>query len=433
MKLKNKLALLCLEAAVATTWTSCSDDDEKNLPTEIDYYQVSVLISLPDDANDLQINSETLSCYNISNGQTYTFTDLNDVTLMSGIYDITYVANVTNGGVEVELQGKVSSVEVLTSGVVVVIDTYLMTETNDLLISEIFFTGTLYESGNQYTSDGYIKLYNNTNNVIYADGLSFFESTFLTTDKYDYRPDIMGEAMTIQALYTIPGSGKEHPVQPGEYLLLVDVGIDHRVSNPNSFDLSSADFEWYDESSNPDYTDIDSPTVPNLDKWYSYSSTVFILHNRGFKAWGIARIPIDKDTYLEDYYYDYEYDMDLGEFGLFPMDDSSYKLPNEWIVDVVNCSVASDYVWNVCDPSLDMGWTYCGTIDNDKTRYFHSVRRKMLYLNDAGNPVLKDTNNSSVDFNPYCTPSEIEIQGTAIDANGTPCTTLTYDGVTPIN
>ena len=54
------------------------------------------------------------------------------------------------------------------------------------------------------------------------------------------------------------------------------------------------------------------------------------------------------------------------------------------------------------------------------------------YLNDDGNPVLKDTNNSTEDFNPYCIASEIEIQGTAVDANGTLCTTRTYDGVTPM-
>jgi hypothetical protein len=69
-------------------------------------------------------------------------------------------------------------------------------------------------------------------------------------------------------------------------------------------------------------------------------------------------------------------------------------------------------------------------MDHDKTRYFHSVRRKVLYLKD-GKPVLKDTNNSSEDFNPFVTPSEIENQGTAMDVNGTPCTTRTWDGVMP--
>lgn len=85
----------------------------------------------------------------------------------------------------------------------------------------------------------------------------------------------------------------------------------------------------------------------------------------------------------------------------------------------------------VC-PSLDMGWTHCGKIDKDKTRFFRSVRRKMLYLDDKGHPVLKDTNNSTEDFNPDCIPSEIERQGTAMDAGGSKCTTVTYDGVTPV-
>jgi hypothetical protein len=313
----------------------------------------------------------------------------------------------------------------------VVLNAYNNIESDDLIISEVFFAGTLQTSGNQYYGDDYVKLYNNTDHVIYADGLTFFESKFTTTEKYDYSPDIMNEAMTVQALYTIPGSGKDYPVQPGEYLLLADTGIDHRISNPNSFDLSNADFEWYDVSSNPNSLDIDGPTVTNLDKWYCYTLTYFMLHNRGFKAYGIARIPIDRDTYLKDYYYTYDYEM-ITAAGTFPMSQSSYRLPNEWIVDVVNCSVESNYAWCVCAPQLDCGWTYCGKINSDKTRFFRSVRRKMLYLNEDGNPVLKDTNNSSADFNPECIPSEIEIQGTAIDFNGTPCTTLTYDGVTPI-
>ena len=55
----------------------------------------------------------------------------------------------------------------------------------------------------------------------------------------------------------------------------------------------------------------------------------------------------------------------------------------------------------------------------------------MLYLKD-GHPFLKDTNNSSEDFNGYVVPSEIERQGTAIDINGNKCTQHTWDGVTPI-
>lgn len=427
MKQINRFILYLF--AMMVVMTSCDDSLSGSLSTG----QVDVVVTVPEEVEQGKIISERFDFKNVSNSRTYTFNSREGISLIIGLYDVDYEAEVEleNGAISTA-QAHLYSIQISQNGSnQVVLNAYNNIESDDLIISEVFFAGTLQTSGNQYYGDDYVKLYNNTDHVIYADGLTFFESKFTTTEKYDYSPDIMNEAMTVQALYTIPGSGKDYPVQPGEYLLLADTGIDHRISNPNSFDLSNADFEWYDVSSNPNSLDIDGPTVTNLDKWYCYTLTYFMLHNRGFKAYGIARIPIDRDTYLKDYYYTYDYEM-ITAAGTFPMSQSSYRLPNEWIVDVVNCSVESNYAWCVCAPQLDCGWTYCGKINSDKTRFFRSVRRKMLYLNEDGNPVLKDTNNSSADFNPECIPSEIEIQGTAIDFNGTPCTTLTYDGVTPI-
>ncbi|MDE6783341.1 MAG: DUF4876 domain-containing protein, partial [Paramuribaculum sp.] len=132
-----------------------------------------------------------------------------------------------------------------------------------------------------------------------------------------------------------------------------------------------------------------------------------------------------------DYLYTYEYE-EVTVAGTFPMSQTAYRMPNEWILDVVTCSIDSDYAWQLCTPALDCGWTGCGTIDKDKTRYFHSVRRKLLYVTEDGRAVLADTNNSSEDFNRMCVPSEIELQHTAMDINGTPATTVTYDGVVPM-
>ena len=409
---------------------ACGCDD--SLENSIQLYSVEVQIDLPEDVQGVALSNERYEFKNVSTGRSATFSSAEDIKVTVGLYDVTLTAEaeMPNGTVST-VKAFTQSVQVTGNNVVVELKAYSSMESDDLVIAEVFFTGTLQSSGNQYLGDGYVKLYNNTDHVVYADGITLFESKFTTTQKYDYDPDIMDTAMTVQALYTVPGNGTDHPLQPGEYLTLADVAIDHRTVNPNSFDLSGADFEWYDVSTSPSHLDIDNPEVPNLDKWYCYTLSFWVLHNRGFKAFGIARIPIDKEEYLADYWYTYDYVI-VVEAGTFPMSQSAYKLPNKWIVDVVNCSVAAKYAWNVCDPSLDMGWTYCGTIDQDKTRYFHSVRRKMLYLNDDGNPVLKDTNNSTEDFNPYCIASEIEIQGTAVDANGTLCTTRTYDGVTPM-
>lgn len=420
------LSIACIILAVGL-W-SCDD----TLSGAIDTTGVTVGIQIPSEAASVEPGSEKISFRNIASGRSYSFVPAESIMLIPGMYDVAYeAAAILANGASSTLCALRQSVIVGGSECHVDLEAYCIVDCGDLIISEVFFAGTLQRSGNQYYGDDYVKLYNNSDHVIYADGLTFFETKFLTTEKRVYTPDIMDEAVTVQALYTIPGSGHDHPVAPGEYLLLADTGIDHRIVNPNSFDLSHADFEWYDVSTKPNNLDIDGPTVENLDKWYCYTQSFFLLHNRGFKAYGIARIPVDRETYLRDYLYSFDYEI-VSSAGTFPMSGTAYKLPNRWIVDIVNCSVESDYAWNLCTPSLDSGWTHCGTIDKDKTRYFHAVRRKLLRMNDDGTPVFKDTNNSSADFNPDVVPSEIELQHSAIDANGTPCLTITYDGITPI-
>jgi len=418
----RKMAMLLCLALLAV---ACDDKLDEGLA----YYTPDITVVLPSNLQGASITSEQLEVKDVSTGRKVTYASRGDVTLKPGLYDMGYEADVTLDGVSHHVTAYQQSIEVGATSQAVTLTAFESIVNDDFVIEEIFFTGTLQSSGNQYYGDDYVKIYNNTDHVLYADGLSFVESKFVTTQKFDYTPDIMNDAMTIQAIYTIPGSGTDYPVQPGESLILADTGIDHRIANPNSFDLSDADWEWYDVSTSAAHMDIDSPTVPNLDKWYCYTLSFFVLHNRGFRAWALARIPIDKEEYLANYSYTYDYVI-VVPAGTYPMTQTAFKLPNEWIVDAVNCSVEAEYVWNVTSPSLDRGWTYCGTMDHDKTRYFHSVRRKMLYLKD-GVPHLKDTNNSTEDFNPYCIPSLIEEQGTAIDVDGTPCTQLTWDGVTP--
>lgn len=424
-----KKVIFMIISAVLTLLYGCEKENGVN------YVAVSVIVEYPADLISPQVASETFEFRNITTGSVSSFAGRDGILLPEGLYDCSYTAEVKHlfgsDTLTASVQGMTRSVQLSPASSKVTVSSFVLEDKGDFIIQEVFYTGTLYPTGKQYNGTGYVRIYNNTDRVLYADGLAFMESKFSTTQKYDYTPDLLSSHMTVHAIYVIPGSGQEHPVAPGESLILCDTGIDHRLVNPNAFDLSHADFEWYDVSSSPSNLDIDSPTVPNLDKWYCYTNSFFILHNRGFKAWALARIPTDKETFLAENYYEYEYTMVLPA-GTFPMSQKAYKVPNEWIVDAVNASVASEYVWNVTDASLDRGYTYCGEIDHDKTRYFKSVRRKLLYKTSDGRCVFKDTNNSTVDFNPNCIPSLIEIQHTATDANGTPAMTVTYDGVTPV-
>lgn len=430
---KSSIFSICVAASLALPFFSCSD--EPVVPT----VEASIEIVRPEGIDDLQILKETVVFRNLSSGEEMRFDSTEGLAIPVGIYECSYEAEATyvNAGdeesavVEGRLIGNAESVQVTAAGFKLVLPVFLSVDKDDFIFEEIFFTGTRRASGSSYIGDTYFKIYNNTDHVLYADGLAICESKFKSTQFYTYTPDIRQDEMTVHAIYVIPGNGTEHPVAPGESLVICDTGIDHRISNPNSFDLSDADFEWYDESTNPSHTDIDSPTVPNLDKWYCYTLTVFVPHNRGFSSFALARIPIGKEAYLSDYYYDYEYTIYVPA-GTFPMSGSAYRLPNEWIVDGVNCSVETDRQWNVLPPSIDAGWTHCGAMDFDENRFFKSIRRKMLYLTDDGIRVLKDTNNSTADFNPDCVPSLVEMQHAAIDASGTKAERVTYDGVQPV-
>lgn len=405
---------------------SCSDD----VPSATSV-NVAVSVSMPEQLAGHNIDDAIVSFYNIATGNTISGPYTNGTTVISilpGLYNVSFSATATlDGGTPAIVRASKQSVT-LTQSANVELNAYANVASSDLIFNEIFYTGTLQTSGNQYTGDQYFKLVNNTDKVVYADGLVLFESLFLTTQKYEYTPDIMNEAVSVDALYAIPGNGTDYPINPGEELLIADIAIDHRNINPNSFDLSHADFEWYDISTDPKYTDIDNPNVTNLDKWYCYTLSVWQLHNRGFKAYGLARIPQDKETYLAEHYYTCEYD-NITAAGAFTTTKRGYWIPNEWIVDLVTLSVESEYQWNISIPQLDSGYTFCGTIEHDKTRYFHSVRRKLTSV-DNGRNVFADTNNSSEDFNPFVTPYEIENQQSAIDLDGTKCTTATIDGVT---
>ena len=231
-----------------TSLFSCIDRNDN-----ISHTKTQINITYPGDVNDMQIEKDSIMLRNISTGQTTVWYARN-IDLPSGLYDCSYLADVTykNGtGADAvfsrgHLAGKVENMQITGEEKNIDIETFLSADNDDFIFEEIFFTGTLRASGSQYYGDSYIKIYNNTDHVLYADGLGFCESKFKSTLFFDYKPDIRRDTFTVWSLYVIPGTGRDHPVLPGHSLLIVDTGIDHRLANPNSLDFSKADFEWYD-------------------------------------------------------------------------------------------------------------------------------------------------------------------------------------------
>lgn len=323
-----------------------------------------------------------------------------DITLSEGSYDVSL-----EGMAEYTLDGKTTKrkVAALKQGLVLTgtqasgtLTLFIGQEGSGFVIQEIFFTGTVTAENKQYTGDKYFVIYNNSSETLYADGLVIAQSEFLTTQKRDYSPDVMSQAVAVAAVIRIPGSGKDHPVLPGKSILIADDAINHKEFNAGSVDLRKADFEIF----NQDSDDIDNPQVSNMENTFER----MVFHNRGFTSYVLARLPNGTDDFLSNQQYNYNYNLIVNGIT-YPMDQQSYKIPNDWIIDAVNLSVQASFQWIVTDPSLDMGWTFCGKLASDKTRYGKSVRRKVLSTTAEGRVILKDTNNSSLDFEAEAKPS----------------------------
>lgn len=405
MKIKQ-LQLLCITIMLtAASWlTSCdSDDPVAVVPATLVTVEVPANLenAVLSDALATLVNVETLQSTTVEgsrfvkDGDTYKVI-VND--LPTGTYNISlrghldFTINGIAGQKEVEV--KRDNIEINEQSASIKLMVFSFTARGGFVISEIFFAGSTTPEGKAYSGDQYIIITNNSDVTLYADSIAVLESAFMTTDKQDYTPNIMSTDFTVQACYMIPGDGHSVPVEPGQSLTLAINAINHIDAQPNSIDLSQADYEFFDDTSNPNFTDVDG-AAPNLDKWFCYTATVYHFHNRGFCSMAIAKMQTSREEWLQNNYYEATYTYIFGEYTYDRTMKNLYKVPNTWIIDGVNLSVESMYQWNVIDASIDAGWTYCGKVDKDENRFNKSVIRKR----DANGKYI-DTNNSTNDFIP---------------------------------
>ncbi|WP_120488556.1 DUF4876 domain-containing protein [Bergeyella cardium] len=371
-------------------------------------YETSIIAEMGKDAQVLKYNNLKFSFRELNTGHSFSQeTNENQLNLKLeiGTYEIA-----VEGSAEIEiagethtthLKGYLPSCAITNENTQIRIELLRSSGQEDFIISEIFFAGSLTNEGKQYDDDKYIRLYNNTDKTLYADGLMISQSEFTTDDKQNYEPNKMNEAFTVTAIIMIPGSGTDHPVKPGEYFLIADTGINHKEYNENSPDLSKADFEFYKEGMD----DIDAPNVPNTLSLVSE----MVMKNQGNTAYSLSRLPkgVSKEDYLKNYTYKYKWTYTYNGY-VFNLSEKSYYIPNEWIVDAVNLSIPTEFQWLVTAPSLDIGYTYTAKTYHDDNRYGKSVKRKTLHTDSTGKAKLRDTNNSSADFTPLSKPSLLE-------------------------
>lgn len=309
-------------------------------------------------------------------------------------------------GEEVGLGSKTEMLDVTSQIVNLTIKLFVKQVNEDFIFEEIFFAGLQTTELKEYQTGKYFKLVNNTNKVLYADGLLLAQSEYLTTRDNKETPNVLEEAFVLQSVMMLPGKGTDYPVEPGDFIVIADNAQNHQLANVNGPDLSKANFE-FPITENPKNVQPDNPNVPNVFMLYTkLNYNMFAMHNRGQTGYILARIPEGEttETWLANYKFDYSYLTGTGKEQKF----SRYKIPNTWVVDGVNSSIPDKFERLVTGVSLDSGFTYCAVSEGDKGKYGKTIRRKVLGPNEQGRPVYKDTNNSAVDFVPL---SEMSLLG----------------------
>lgn len=408
--MKQKFLLFAL--AVSMIFTACSSDDDPIVITS----PVTISFEMPLNLENVEVQSSVVTLTNTATGIHTTLQNaiqhiagvysLNVEGLTEGTYRLkasgvlTYTVNGETYPTPFEIEQDNIALSLSKTSARITISTY--TAKGGFVLSEIFFTGTMTAEGKQYTNDQYVVITNNSTETLYADGLALLESSFLSTNNYQYVPDTNNDVFAVGAVYVIPGNGQDHPVEPGKSITIAVNAINHTEANPQSFDLSDADFECFDETSNPNFVDVDNENVPNMDKWFCYTATLWSMHNRGFKAFALAKMQVSKEEWLENYKYEGKYIMTFNDTSYEMNVTNTYRVPMTWIIDGVNLSVESDWQWNILPANIDKSWTYCGKLFNDKTRYGKAVIRKQ-----AADGRLQDTNDSANDFTAEATASRL--------------------------
>ncbi|HEY9188986.1 MAG TPA: DUF4876 domain-containing protein [Ignavibacteria bacterium] len=236
-----------------------------------------------------------------------------------------------------------------------------------LIFSEIYYNGAPAPP-TSYFHDQYTEIYNNTDSILYVDGI------ILANVYKDYITD--NQYIHASIVWQFPGSGKEYPIYPGGFIIVAQDGIDHRLSHPKSIDLRDADFEYYNERT--DGKDLDNPAVKNMIR-IKMNTQFDWNYGVGSDAIIMAKVP---DVNALQY--------DSQGNLLIPI--SSVIDGVEWIADL-NMSKKKLH------PSIDVSATGGIPMYSGK-----SIERKIIRM-VGSRAVLSDMNNSLVDFDTLSAPT----------------------------
>ena len=251
----------------------------------------------------------------------------------------------------------------------------------DLLISKVYYSGTKDNMDRNYTTDAYIELFNNSQDVAYLDGkyLALAESVSPAAYPAKENPD----SIYLRQVCQFPGTGQDYPVQPGASIVIAARSArNHTESAATSVDLSGADFEVkaMEGQGNPD--------VPML-QIISNSTSILTLNLLSGGPNAVVLFETDEDVLSWPEVY--QRGKTSGE--------RFRRMHRKWVTDGVEClkkpaQSAPDVNTKRLQSSIDAGYITITSVNG----YNHESVERKVSKQEGDRYFLTDTNNSSADF-----------------------------------
>lgn len=406
---------------------SCSNDENEALQP------VNYSVSLKYDAafNAQVVKKATVTLVNNETGNKYTAeSDDSGVAkfnqILPGVYSVTATKvmpaseftetfGYTPTEAEINFNGAGSSISI--SSVSLTSEVEMKTaKVGDFVIKQIYYGGSDTKKGAVFR-DQFIEIYNNSNEVQYADGLciaqlfgSYSTTVYaytLSTGQYDWTKsegNTLGNEANTNYVYAsniikIPGNGTQYPVQPGKSIVIAQNAINHKtnymdnagktvsiLSPELTVDLSTANFEAYLGTYLGDIYqyDIQNPAVPDVDILYwGNGNNDLILDSTGRQGYAILKVT----------------SADIAGYKTYksPKTDKNLylQIPNTVIIDGVDTTkdLGSGLIPKKLPANIDGGNTYLPSGSYSSKSVIRKTKTTI-----AGRIILQDTNNSSNDF-----------------------------------
>lgn len=294
----------------------------------------------------------------------------------------------------------------------------------DFVIKQVYYAGSNAKDGAVFR-DQFIEIYNNSNDILYADslyfgqvenvssvasGIDFTKNYYLASGQWDWSKSLNMTATNpntdyvyAETMFMIPGTGKQYPVLPGKSFIIAANALNHKapytnangqsvtVNNPDlTVDLQNADFEVYLGSQpgiNPLASDVDNPAVNNVTVVNRGGNRDLVMDNHGREGLYIFKTTSDVSK-LPKY-------ATPNQTTITAATDLFIQIPASMIIDGVGLqhAVTASRVPKRMPDVVDAGETFVSGGSYSSQSVVRKTRRTV-----NGRTILQDTNNSNTDF-----------------------------------